>query len=248
MSRAEHSTTTRRRVLAKVVPSALGVGLAAVLVAGCGAGQIAQTDTQESAVNGANGMIGAIAIRNAQLAFPGNPQGVFQPGSTARLIVTIVNTGLSDDTLTKLSSPAATSVRIDGSTSGGKLIPGNFAVASGQDVDDESASAAPSDSPAAPTTTTTTVQPTTTPAGGTTTATTTLTTTVPTTTRTPRTQPARGSQLPGTVTIDLIGIRTLNGAPLRAGLTIPITFYFQHAGQVTLPQVPIGAPTDNSSS
>ena len=32
-----------------------------------------------------------------------------------------------------------------------------------------------------------------------------------------------------------------------AGLTIPLTFYFQKSGQVTLPQVPIGAPADSSS-
>jgi hypothetical protein len=49
------------------------------------------------------------------------------------------------------------------------------------------------------------------------------------------------------VTVDLVGIRSVNGHPLRAGLTIPLTFYFQHAGHVTLAQVPIGAPSDNSS-
>ncbi len=49
------------------------------------------------------------------------------------------------------------------------------------------------------------------------------------------------------MTIDLVGIKSLNGAPLRAGLTIPMTFYFAHAGQVTLPQVPIGAPADGAA-
>jgi hypothetical protein len=46
------------------------------------------------------------------------------------------------------------------------------------------------------------------------------------------------------VAIVLTGIKTINGAPLRAGLTIPITFYFAQGGQLTL-DVPIGAPADN---
>jgi copper(I)-binding protein len=48
------------------------------------------------------------------------------------------------------------------------------------------------------------------------------------------------------VKIDLVGISSVNGAPLRAGLNIPVTFYFAHAGQVTV-QVPIGAPADTSA-
>ncbi|HEX3590419.1 MAG TPA: hypothetical protein VHV74_12380 [Pseudonocardiaceae bacterium] len=238
MSRAEHSTTTRRRVLSGVVPSVLGVGLAAVLMAGCSAGQITQTATQEPVVNGASGMAGPIAIRDAQLAFPSNAQGTYQPGSTARLIVTIVNTGIADDTLTKITSPAATSVRIDGSDTGTKLLPGGFSVASGQDSDDESAGAAGSGSAAAPTTTQPSVAPSSgapssgAPAGG----------AVP-----PPAPTSSAPSQPQTVTIDLVGIRSVNGAPLRAGLTIPLTFYFQRSGQVTLPQVPIGAPADSSS-
>lgn len=234
MSRAEHSTTTRRRVLSGVVPSVLGVGLAAVLMAGCSAGQITQTATQEPAVNGASGMAGPIAIRDAQLAFPSNAQGVYQPGSTARLIVTIVNTGIADDTLTRISSPAATSVRIDGSDTGTKLLPGGFSVASGQDPDDETASAAGSSSAAAPTTT----QPSLAPSSG-----------APSSGAVAPPAPVSSSapSQPQTVTIDLVGIRSVNGAPLRAGLTIPLTFYFQKSGQVTLPQVPIGAPADSSS-
>jgi hypothetical protein len=53
--------------------------------------------------------------------------------------------------------------------------------------------------------------------------------------------------LPGSVTIDIVQIRSVNGGSLRAGLTIPMTFYFAHAGQVTLAQVPIAAPADNAS-
>lgn len=242
MSRAEHHTTTRRRVLAGIVPSVLGIGLAAVL-AGCGAGQITQTDTQLSGVNGASATVGSMAIRNAQLAYPADPQGVYQPGSSARLVVTIVNTGLTSDTLVKVTSPGVSSITIDGSADGTKLIPGNFSVASGQDEDDSTAG--PS-SAAAPTTTVPVVtttqappssgQPSSPPSGS----------LVPSAPSVPPTTTASAvPTVPGVVKIELVGIKSLNGAPLRAGLTIPMTFYFQHAGQVTLAQVPIGAPADS---
>lgn len=248
MSRAEHHTTTRRRVLAGIVPSVLGIGLAAVL-AGCGSGQITQTDTQLSGVNGASATVGSMAIRNAQLAYPPDQQGVYPPGSNARLIVTIVNTGLTSDTLVKVTSPGVSSITIDGSADGTKLIPGNFSVASGQDEDDStvgpSSAAVPTTS--VPVVTTTTQAPPSSgqpssgqpssPASG---------SLVPSAPSVPPTTTASAQPTaPGVVKIELVGIKSLNGAPLRAGLTIPMTFYFQHAGQVTLPQVPIGAPADS---
>jgi copper(I)-binding protein len=239
VSRAEHHTTTRRRVLAGIVPSVLGIGLAAVLT-GCGAGQITQTDTQLSGVNGASATVGSMAIRNAQLAYPGDQQGVYQPGSNARLVVTIVNTGLTSDTLVKVTSPGVGSITIDGSADGTKLIPGNFSVSSGLDEDD---SITVPSSAAAPTTTVPTVtttqappssgEPSTPPSGS-------LVPSAP-----PTTTASAIPTVPGVVKIELVGIKSLNGAPLRAGLTIPMTFYFQHAGQVTLVQVPIGAPADS---
>src|SRR5215469_14182056 len=133
--RAAHPTTTRRRVLSRAVPSAVGLGLAVVL-AGCGAGQITQTDTQQSAVNGANANAGPIALRDVQLAAPGTAQDAYQPGSDAVLVATIVNTGLTPDTLLKVSTPAADDVLIDGSPNGTVTLPGNLAGASGEDADD----------------------------------------------------------------------------------------------------------------
>lgn len=231
MSRAERHTTTRRRVLFGLVPGVLGL----TMLAACGAGQITQTDTQLSGVNGDSGMAGPIAVRNAQLAFPSASKGVYEPGSSAELIVTFVNTGLSDDTLTKITTPAAVSVTVDGSPSGTKLIPGNFSVASGSDSDDSTVNPTPTITPSTSTP----------PGSGEPGA------------------PASGSaspsgsvapsvsvapKLPGRVTIELVGIKSINGGPLTPGLTIPITFYFAHAGQVTLGQVPIGDAPDKSGN
>lgn len=241
MSRtAQHPTRTRRR-LATVAPAVAGLGLA-LLLSGCGAGQITQTDTQVAAVNGASGNIGAMAVRGAQLAFPaGSAQGVYAPGSDATLIVTIVNTGVTADTLTGVSTPAAVGVTIDGSPTGTKDIPGGFAVTSGQDNDgrDTTATMTPLTSAAA---TTTPTGVTGSAGAGTTGSATGSSTTEPTTVAQ---APAGGA--PGQVTIVLTQLKTVNGGSLRSGLTIPITFSFAKAGQVTI-NVPIAAPADNNTA
>jgi copper(I)-binding protein len=213
-------------VLSGWVPAALGLGLAALL-AGCGSGQITQTDTQEAAVNGANGTVGAIAIRDAQLAYPAASHGVYAPGSTAVLVLTIVNTGINDDQLVKITTPAALGVTIDGAADGTKDLPGGFAVHSGTDMDDESLSAAP-----APATTSSEPMPSgdSMPSGA------------------PTATSSAAPVAPAAVRIVLTGIRSYNGGSLRAGLTIPVTFYFAHAGSVTLTDVPIGAPADGSAT
>jgi len=224
-----------------------GLGVAVVLV-GCGAGQITQTDTQQSAVNGASGQVGAMTISDAELMYPANTQGVYAPGSSASLIVTIANTGILPDELLSVSSPAATSVTIDGSPTGTRPVPGNFSISSGVDLDDATGAVV------VPTTAPTTSLP---PTSGASSTDTSGASTSTTGTSTPgRHGPASSSSSatsttttaaplpPGAVRIVLSGIRTINGQSLRAGLTIPITFTFARAGQVTLQEVPIAAPPD----
>ncbi len=237
--------TTRRRVLTRFAPAVAGLGIAALLV-GCGAGQITQTDTQRSAVNAASGQVGMIAIRGAELQYPDNAQGVYAPGSSATLIVTIANTGIDNDELLSVSSPVATSVTIDGSPTGTKPLPGNFAIVSGVDVDDSTApvqlpttstqstqapSSSQSSSPSSSTSKTSGANTTSGTHGSST------STTAPTSAPAP-------ALPPGSVKIVLTGLKTINGQPLRAGLTIPITFTFARAGQCTIPAVPVAAAPD----
>jgi copper(I)-binding protein len=118
VSSAELNLITRLRLL----PAVLGVG-AALLVSGCGAGQIAQTDTQVPAVNGSMGTVKQMAVRDAQLAFP-LPNGYYQRRDDATLLVTIANSGPTTDTLTNVTSPAFSSVRLQGDPS----VPGHAAV------------------------------------------------------------------------------------------------------------------------
>jgi copper(I)-binding protein len=112
VTRAQQKTSQRLRL----APAALGLGLAALLtVSGCSAGQVTQTDSMLPAVNGAFGGIGPIAIRDAKLAYPHG--GSYQPGADAPLVLTMVNTGPTDDELLEVSSPVATDVELRGDQS-----------------------------------------------------------------------------------------------------------------------------------
>jgi copper(I)-binding protein len=233
----------RRRVLTRFAPAVAGFGIAVLLV-GCGAGQITQTDTQQSGVNGGSGQVGAIAVRNAELQWPDNPQGVFAPGANATLIVTIANTGIDPDQLIGISSPAATSVTIDGSPTGTKPLPGNFSIVSGVDVDDSTEDVPlPSTTNSAPSSTESTETSGSQTSGSQTSGSQTSTTKTSGNSAATTSKPAPALP-PGSVKIVLTGLRSVNGQQLRAGLTIPITFTFARAGTVTIAEVPVAAAPD----
>src|ERR1700754_1390767 len=114
-------------------------------LAGCGAGQVAQTSTEGAAIDGANSAgTGPVVIRDAQIAFGSRDEGsaVYQAGGIAPLQMWIINQGEQADRLLSAVSPAATSVSISGATA---LPPGGTIVATGQAPD---SAAAPSATPA----------------------------------------------------------------------------------------------------
>lgn len=89
---------------------------AALLVAGCGTGQKAQTYQERTVADATNDAVGSIAVRN--LAVEGPAQGtVLRKGSDAPLSVTMVNQGGDDDRLVQASTPAASSVDVQGPSS-----------------------------------------------------------------------------------------------------------------------------------
>lgn len=102
-------------------PSRIAKGVAAVaaamLLAGCGAGQLTGTSTQSSSV-GANGAAGNIVVRDAAIEFGTAPPAavVFPVGASAPLTMHIVNQGYEADALVSASSPAAASVQVGGAT------------------------------------------------------------------------------------------------------------------------------------
>jgi copper(I)-binding protein len=89
----------------------------ALALVGCSAGQITQTDRQVAAVDGANGDVGNnIALRDVQIPFPPSSNGIYPPGSSVPVLVTIVNQGISADELIAVASPAASQVLVLGAT------------------------------------------------------------------------------------------------------------------------------------
>lgn len=96
----------------RLAAPALGLA-AALLLAGCGSGQKAQTYQEKSVADATNDSVGTIAVRN--LAVEGPPTGtVLLQGSDAPMTVTLVNEGGQDDTLVSVTTPAAASVDVVG--------------------------------------------------------------------------------------------------------------------------------------
>jgi copper(I)-binding protein len=220
VSRAQQNSTARRRL----VPAALGFGLVLAL-AGCGAGQITQTDTQIAAVNGASGQAGPVGVRNAQLAFPANAARYYPKGSDAPLVASVVNDGSSADRLVSVSSPAAASVNVQGSAA----LPAGFAVTAAEPAAGQSATASPSaptsSSAGSPAPSTGTSAPSAGQPSG----------------ASPGASTSAGPLPVGKISITLTGLNR----DVRPGETIKVTFVFQNAGPVTL-DVPIGPATENA--
>lgn len=101
-------------------------GAAALALAGCGAGQVTQTDAQVAAIDGASATVQDIALRDVLLSYPKNTQGDYPAGSDVPVQFTIVNQGASTDTLTAVGTPAARRVLVQGNTT----VPTGMSVAS----------------------------------------------------------------------------------------------------------------------
>jgi copper(I)-binding protein len=212
-----------RRNRAQLVIGAL---IAAVAVAGCGAGQITQTSRQVAAVEGANATAGHISVRNAMIEFdePAHGAAIYPVGGSAPLQMTIVNSGGELDRLVAASSPVAESVQI----SGVLRIPGGQALtvegAPEPVVAPLPPETAPTATPEAPQrATVTAVPPTSAPPAA--------------TEPTPGAAPSAAEGVPGAGNIVLTGLRE----DVQAGLTYPLILTFERAGEVRF-DVPVANP------
>lgn len=194
----------------------LCAGLSILVVAtGCASGQIAGTAEIQSAIDGANGNAGAIAVRNARVGYPDG--GVALQGGTATLLVTLVNDAVSAQQLVKVSSPAATSTTLSASSASSpsaSSLP--TASSSGPIAPSASTTSSPSASPSA------SISPSAAAPAG-------VNLTVPGQGIRRLTSAGESIQLVG-LTRDLV-----------AGRTVPVTFTFSSGASVTL-QVPISVP------
>ncbi|WP_018333218.1 copper chaperone PCu(A)C [Actinomycetospora chiangmaiensis] len=90
------------------------LGAAALVLSGCSAGAVTQTDTTVSSVVGTEGQVGQVLLRNVTLDPGASP--VVQAGSTVALRGTIINQALQDDQLVSVSTPYAGPARAEGFT------------------------------------------------------------------------------------------------------------------------------------
>lgn len=119
--------TRRTRFVGRSIAAfaASGVALSAALT-GCSAGQVSQTATQEPAINGVNGNLGELALRNVHIAATQSGAQI-QPGRDVDLVFVVTNQ--SADTPDKLVSVTSDvgRVQLTGSRDipiGGSLVVG----------------------------------------------------------------------------------------------------------------------------
>jgi copper(I)-binding protein len=131
------SRTRIRKVPLRRLGAGLAAGaVAATLLTGCAAGQVAQTVDQYPVVDGGAANAGQLSIRNAGIAPPAGLGG-YAKGSNATLQLVIINGTNKDDQLVSASSPVAGGVVL--SAVG---MPGGLSVATSSES--ESVSLSPS--------------------------------------------------------------------------------------------------------
>lgn len=198
----------------------LGAGVlvfgAALVLAGCGAGQITQTDSQQPAVNGTYAQVKTIALRDVAVQYP--PQGPgYAAGAKPSLTLTIINQGTQDETLTSVALDNGTAGTLGGAKT---IVAGHTLVIGPAEANEAAPAATTSEAPTSPATPTGTA---------TSTPTSSSSVTEPTTTA------AAGEVGKGTITLPALS------QPLWPGQVIKVVFTFQNAGSITV-ELPIAAP------
>ena len=212
----------------------------ALALAGCGAGQVANTSEQLANAPGANVATGPMSVRDAVIVYGDSVEGpVWARGDSAPLRMTLVNDGAETDRLVSASSPFAQSVELSGDlevSSGtalfieGEGAGASAAAASGAvttpTVPPSAAQAAPSAAPGPPTAPPTT--PAASPSG-----------TAPSGTAPSGTAPSGTAAPSEDASIVLTGLTD----DIRAGVSYPVTLVFERAGELTI-DVPVDNPEE----
>lgn len=228
--------------LRTILPAA-ALGLAGVLgITGCSAGQVTQTDSIQPAVNGNQGQVGDLYLRDVRLAYP--EDGSYDKGDEVVLLLSIVNDG---DTATALESVTSDISESQAELLGNTSLPGRYGlhvVAPEEPAGEE----APETTGASETATETSVTGTSMPESSTETpggdeppaseepSGANETSADVTTTEQP-TQPAEEPEV-GTLSIVFTGLLV----DLPIGRNVEVTFRFADGSEIEL-ALPIGAPT-----
>jgi copper(I)-binding protein len=227
-----------RRVLGAGV-LALGAALA---LAGCGAGQITQTDSQQPAVNGTYAQVKTIALRNAAVQYPTSGVG-YPAGAAPALTLTIVNQGAQDDSLVSVTTEGGGQGTIGGSkeiVAGHSLVIGPDDAVESTNEAQPTSSGAPSSTSTPPTATSSTGTSSTGTSSTGTSSTGTGTSTATATSGVPSSGPAATPTAPEVVGRGTVTLAAL-AQPLWPGQVLKVTFVFKNAGPVTV-ELPVAAP------
>lgn len=110
----------------RLIGLAAGMAACGLILSGCGAGQIAQTANQESAVNGTSANVKEIALRNVHLQAV-QESDFLEPGTTVQLMFVAANNSTeTDDRLTALTSDVG-----EVTLSGNSVVPAGKALVVG---------------------------------------------------------------------------------------------------------------------
>lgn len=92
----------------RLFAASAGLAAGALILTGCGAGQISQTATQHAAVNGTSGAAGEIVLRNVHLQAE-QTSDFFEPGQVVPLVFLAANNSPDvDDKLVSITSDVGT--------------------------------------------------------------------------------------------------------------------------------------------
>ena len=92
----------------RLFATSAGLAAGALILSGCGAGQISQTATQHAAVNGTSGTAGDIVLRNVHLQAE-QTSDFFEPGQVVPLVFLAANNSPDvDDKLVSVTSDVGT--------------------------------------------------------------------------------------------------------------------------------------------
>ncbi len=224
MIRTSRRTAGRSRVAVAALAAA-----GATLLAGCHAGQQAQTADQIPTIDGNYAQVGDLALRDVTIEYP--ETGSWPRGGDARVELIVVNGSRQSDALVAVRSEIA-----DGAELSATPAAGATPTASGTPQPSETASATPSESaePSGSASPSESESPSGTPSGSESPS--------PTASPTPSPTPeetATSITIPGTGVVSfkdggpeivLTGLTRL----LRPGQVVPVTFVFQQAGEVTV--------------
>lgn len=238
--------------------------LSPVVLSACSAGQVSQTASQVRDKTGAMGDVGSITLRAVRLAYP--PDGVYEAGSNAQLELVIANSDQTDDRLIAISGDGFSGVVFGQAVPapGQSTPPGASGETEGADPSAgtqlgtalptlPSGSATPSETSAAPTTGSQSASdagpddavnpgPSTTASAATPSGLTTSSSTPQATTSVDVPVPAGQNLLIGVeggTPCTLVGL----SQEVTAAQSLPITFRFQRAGEVTV-QAPLLGPAE----